>query len=458
MTENNWDFPFKGRQDELRDLIKAWNKAKSNHPQLLLLLGDSGYGKTRLIMEFYGWLSKHEDEAEPNGYWPDSLGRDGNSLNVNPSFENHHAQGEIPWLWWGLRWHDLKRNKTPSSLSHFFPDLAPHVDPIVRRRQRKELIKKTGSLLLGWITLGGSQAIQTTFNIIKDGSEAIDYAKKTWDIHQSGGRYLHAISESERAKPADACLDFLAAILDRDDPESKTFPVVLILDDAQWMDRVSLRFLKQLFERAMRSNWPLLVIATHWEYLWHENFLTAKGLSPGQPDTIESNFAELILTFETDGVLTDWVPYRIGKLSNECIRELTRLALPGLTLTQLDCIELKVDGNPTYLGDVIAYLKHSLRHFIDKDPTKSLSELGESVFENIIHTDHMGLIRKRFDSLGEDLSLLLAQASYQGIRFNEEITSEVAIKLGEFQDMDRLRLLFQEASYPKTITDLVGEH
>jgi ATP-dependent Clp protease ATP-binding subunit ClpA len=62
---------FVGREHELKVLMQAWTKTKQNDPQLVVLLADSGYGKTRLVHEFYHELSCNEDSTD---YWPDYLG------------------------------------------------------------------------------------------------------------------------------------------------------------------------------------------------------------------------------------------------------------------------------------------------------------------------------------------------------------------------------------------------
>ena len=113
---------FVGRETDLQHLVDAWKKAKEGQPQFEVILADSGFGKTRLIQEFYTWLSQNEDPKGIEGYWPDYLGKNGKSLEINPDFSEYKRKGKIPWLWWGLRWHDTfgTRNHTPSSLNDYF--------------------------------------------------------------------------------------------------------------------------------------------------------------------------------------------------------------------------------------------------------------------------------------------------------------------------------------------------
>ena len=52
--------------------------------------------------EFYRWLSQECDpptNRHPQGYWPDSIQADTESLSVNPSFpEDQSGRAAIPWL------------------------------------------------------------------------------------------------------------------------------------------------------------------------------------------------------------------------------------------------------------------------------------------------------------------------------------------------------------------------
>ncbi len=70
MSNLGWRHLFVSREDELAWLQAAWYEAKAGRPQFRVLLGESGLGKTRLVQEFYRWLSSEEDpgtETCPQG-------------------------------------------------------------------------------------------------------------------------------------------------------------------------------------------------------------------------------------------------------------------------------------------------------------------------------------------------------------------------------------------------------
>ncbi|MCR4403752.1 MAG: tetratricopeptide repeat protein [Candidatus Acetothermia bacterium] len=52
--------PFIGRAEELARLVATWERAKAGQGSLLLIAGEAGAGKTRLVREFLGLISREE--------------------------------------------------------------------------------------------------------------------------------------------------------------------------------------------------------------------------------------------------------------------------------------------------------------------------------------------------------------------------------------------------------------
>jgi hypothetical protein len=141
---------FCGRGPEMETLAAAWeraSKAEDPQPQLVVLLGESGLGKTRLAQEFYGWISTHADAPEPEGYWPDELGAIENNLRVNPAVADCRDEAPLPFLWWGLRLADPgERNIAlgSSALYTYRGVLTAHLQPLYDRMERAEKLKDAG--------------------------------------------------------------------------------------------------------------------------------------------------------------------------------------------------------------------------------------------------------------------------------------------------------------------------
>ncbi len=80
-----WAGLFCGREAELETLLAAYRRVEAGEgPEVAVVLGESGLGKTRLVQEFFARLSSGVDAAGEGGYWPDRLVRDGNNLKINP--------------------------------------------------------------------------------------------------------------------------------------------------------------------------------------------------------------------------------------------------------------------------------------------------------------------------------------------------------------------------------------
>jgi hypothetical protein len=72
------------------------------HGYLVLLRGDPGVGKTRLIQEFFSWLSCHHDD---HNYWGDRLADTNKALTLVPTLPDRLvvATPDLPWLWLAVR-------------------------------------------------------------------------------------------------------------------------------------------------------------------------------------------------------------------------------------------------------------------------------------------------------------------------------------------------------------------
>ena len=100
----DWRNEFHGRDASLAYLVERWHEVQAGKPTLAVLVGPTGIGKTRLVQEFYRWLTRQADpqtDAAPQGYWPDAFHDDATSGRVNPVFDarDERPRPPIPFLW-----------------------------------------------------------------------------------------------------------------------------------------------------------------------------------------------------------------------------------------------------------------------------------------------------------------------------------------------------------------------
>ncbi len=423
-----WQRLFVGRDTELGWLHEAWHKAKQGDPQFVVLLGESGLGKTRLVQEFYRWLSCREDPLHSGtsveGYWPDAFNTDAVSLDVNPKFavEDNDRRPPIPWLWWGLRWENPgERNEIDSrcAISTYRGALLAHVAPLLAARKlndmRKDVLWKIGTELCSLYSfLPGIKEVLK----LKDVWKLVQQYVASHELHDQRLASPGQALERERTELKTLALDFFRTVLDPSNKEATTVPVVLLLDDAQWADPDSLDFVQQLLTEAIAKHWPLLVIATHWEQEWNYN-LQVPFTPSESPKRLTDVFARLT---EHGGRQVCILP-RVANLS-----AVVQSALPGATHEQQQVILAKADGNPLLLEQLLGDLFDEERNFVDGERSAALTERATHELREAKGDLHR-VVEKRFKRLEKTVRRALGWSSRQGMRFLTRVTEAIAAKL-----------------------------
>ena len=213
-------------------------------------------------------------------------------------------------------------------------------------------------------------------------------------------------------------LDAFRTTLDPGRKEARQVPVVVVLDDAQWADPVTLEFVERLLAESLAGGWPCLVIATHWEREWHEQN-DEDPTYPGPPRRLAHIPQRLRPPLKQE-------PYALGKVPD--LSRMLSAALPGLTVPQSRGIAAKADGNPLHLIEIIHYLQVNRPLFVNRDTHGPLAPGAEEKLSRET-LDYHRLVQKRFDALGDCVKDVLGWSSYQGVRFLREITREAANRL-----------------------------
>ena len=426
--------PIVGRERDLAVLQSIWAGVREG-PQFVVIRGETGTGKTALVHAFYAWLAA---SAPTPHYWPLELGRVGASLRYNPPFasadssEADTREAEIPWLWLGIRFYDdRERNQSAGlQLGQALDELRPHVRPLLQHRLRRQLVKSTLLEVTGSLLGGIPDAVLSVMALVGN-------LRAEREQSAAGAVPIAAAAERQRVELSDQLRDFLRAVLDPDTRGMQHVPVIVLLDDAQWIDDYTLQMLEKLWHEAHSKRWPLLVLATHWEREWNEHVLAVAG------GDVPLHSLPAFVARNRDQ-LGGWAPFDLPALEAMPLAALTGRGLPGLTPPQRAAIAGWVGGNPQLLEDLVQLLRTNTRWFVDRDPAKALTADGERRFQSLLgRTTHHSLVRRRFDRLAEPMRDMLAVASAQGLRFVRAIAAEAGRRIDGLEPDHALELLSQ---------------
>lgn len=393
--------PFLGRDSDLVRMTQAWALAKVGSPQWVALVGETGAGKTRLVREFYKWLAANE-QASP--YWPLDLPQSDRQALLNPApidFKAHPIEvvEDIPWLWWGLRGMEPGRRNSAQSqcaMSDALLALEPHLAVVMwqdaKVERRKTAAEEVGKKIMNWATGG-------TLDVYLSVAELV--AASGGPIRDLLFRHQITIPESHAKNQASAASRIFQSIYQILKAQR---PVVIILDDAQWLDAETLQFIDALTAKVADEKLKLLVVSTSWVQEWtscplreaFEQFRGGKQLDP------------------------------LKGIADDLLASALKSELPGLAEADRRVVIERSNGNPRYLEELVLLLKEDPdQYFEDGDAGGALSVEGRrQVVEDTVDLDHV--VRTRFNKLPSSAKDALKLGSFQGSRFLDSLISDVA--------------------------------
>lgn len=411
---------FVGRSDELDELKSAFRRASGGDgapvPQVVAVVGESGFGKTRLVQELYLGLTQDPEWDPPEwNYWPDAFGGVSGQLRVNPEMATHECKGPPKFFWLGMRWHDQEErnlNDRVTALPELTRALDMHRVVIRRFEPIWTKLKRVDKVTLGkQVVCGVSDFL------------GMGWVRKTIETAETATKFLskmgevdHSIGDVQRSRQAEArnkLIDDFRELLS----DSKPLPIVLWLDDGQWIDQDALNFIRELWEEAVSNAWPLMVVLTHWEAEWRAlKESSAEGgvwnltnLPWGQ----EGQAREIILGSVSDADLTDYV----------------RSRLPGLTPEQTQSVVAKGCGNYLAMAENVTWLCKEPMNFVGKDINAALSPAGERRVK-AWESSREKRVESRFSELDDDCKLVLGWGAKYGVRFPVEFIERIARAVG----------------------------
>lgn len=407
---------FCGRQAELQILQEAWRTANSkenSHPQVVVLVGDRGIGKTRILQEFYSWLS---NQFNVGGYWPDRLGQQIDNLRLHVEPAECRFDRPIPFLWWALRLADPGRDnaQVSSAVEANLRFLQPHLEAIeqkITQKKRWYAVARTvgefGVELLGHFAfefpiVGGAKAIFEVLRILKERQE-----RKQLTIEELDRQKLNLV---------DGIIGDLSKLIDGS--LGAGLPSCVVFDDVQFSrnDPTATDLFAQLIVEANRAYWPMLIVLTCWIEEW---YLEAD----------DENHQPLIaaLRRHADGENVWWRAVKLGPIDD--LRPMIQAALPGISKDQQEVLLTRAGGNPRFLGEIIRHLVDHPRYFTNRDVGGELTPAGlRDALERTLSLH--SLVKYRLMRSPVVVQRAVALGSLQGMGFLAALTADIAQLIG----------------------------
>ena len=429
---------FCGRQHELSSLKAAWDRMLSDpnySPELHILVAESGLGKTRVVQEFYNWLSINADLPRMAGYWPHTLGKNGRNLEVSPPVEQCLPDNQISFIWMGIRCPDTTKHNSAGIDRALQSEMAAlHSHLLVLQEQANKR-----KILIGKVSKSAFEiAVQLAGSVPLVG-QPIGLLKLGYDLYKIA-------SEDEVEREPDAAERSIASIRAFfSTTKELRIPLVLFLDDIQFSQGETqlTKFARQIIFDAGQNKWPLLVIATTWHQEWHED-------NDDYPIISLLKDAKKFKYINAENLITHPLKPLRGTGGEDSLRPLIKTRFPGLLESQVDQILEKVDGNPRYLEEILLFLEGEIGLFKGFDCSNALAP---DALKQLRKMEIEDVVRKRFLKAGKDVFAPLALASLQGMHFSKKL-------IGQFYDRlpNKIEVDISEEAFKKgeTLYGLLG--
>lgn len=424
---------FLDREAELAALEAAWTSSVSGSPRVIVIRGDSGLGKTRLVQEFYRRLVRDHD---PEGYWPSMFTGDGGAISLEPAMEDnpHELERTLPWLWLALHLlppgdHRVARQFVLEGVRRQIGlHLAGAYFAKRRRSMNLEVAKSTVSILSNFVFPGLGSGIEAGAQMLETLDKGISVTDAVRNFRARGRAQLRgaqspiaAAAVQHRQSLLEGTIEALRALcVGR---RGVAVPVVMAIDDAQWSDETTIGLLDELLELAAKNRWPLMVIMTATDDTLKVRASTLGTTSrASETATLRGLLDKLREEHAFDPRRPEPLLLALEPLATQHIVEILRNQLPTLTAEQELVIARKADGDVELLEEYATYLATS--GWMDAGSfTGTLADLEG------LTTVKKELVRQRFAELGGDLDRLLAWASAQGSRFYEQFVLTIAASM-----------------------------
>ena len=391
--------PFVGRAEEIALLHQRWQASTTGlGTNVVTLVGETGVGKSRIVQQLYQRLST-DPTWDPHRFWPDAFQTHATQLRVNPEFTAADAATGAPrFVWLGLRWSNAHERNVANSLAlptlkEQLTQIADHVAQARPRPQRLvEAVKQDAVTVARELATGQVEelvegVVASFFPYYKLIKTVFDLAEETRDV-----------LGLTRAAPT--LHDQLISFFQRWFAHPSPLPVILWLDDVQWIDAESTHFLGHLVHTAHERRWPLLIIATCWPREW-QAFPADFFLKP-HPDFSHEAWPWVLV-------------HELSAAPAHHLQALLYQAFPSLPAEQATLLVERAGGNFLTMVENIAELRSKPRYFVDHRHDNPLSEMGLTRIRQWQSNRQIRIAQRFNEELDSDIQEFLARASHAGI-------------------------------------------
>jgi tetratricopeptide (TPR) repeat protein len=432
--------PIRGRDAELAQILAAWDAARAGKPRLVVLSGEPGAGKTRLVQELYSELQARFDPPQPGhpeGYWPAELeaAHSGDGLVPKlPEGKALRSPKELPYLWWALRCSAGNQNNAESftPFNEGLGQIDAHLSAMLATKLRGKAMKGLAlSALFTVVSVTSLVALGGTGNYI---SAARDLKNFWGDFSKARDVTGVALKEKDSKTLEEALLRYFSAFNDQRQRDWPDVPVLLVLDDAQWADARSMAFLNRLLLTALEHEWQLMLLLTV-----RDSELAAQQASyAADPTRPVATLAELRASAVRRGgadVLVELPlqPQLPTAAAAAVIEDVVSHSGCPVVPATIAALQSRAGGQPCYLVQYARYVVE--RGLLDAAGAISAAEQLQDIPREI-----GALIDQRLELLPAEQRRLLEWGSVQGRRFAEELVRRMAVRLGGSADAATLAL------------------
>lgn len=391
---------FFGREELMASLKKIWNEIDNSGPQFIVLNGDNGAGKTKILNELYHHMSTTTD---PGGYWPDNP-----SQKAEKSDSEQEEGNKIPWLWFQMKFNEgTSHYAVDDVLFSSYQSSMPHIEKAIHQGSLGSLIAdKTKDIVATGIetATGNLDAIPDIVGVALDGFGIVSSAAKGIGSHlKAKNAPVTEIKEERGIEVTTELIRGLTKLLDRSSP----MRVVVTLDDLTYLNHSgsSNKFLTELFAKVKDKGrqWPLIVVATR-----NPSWQQSKDAAGKNADEILLEKCRgQFLFYEHD--LNEKF-----KLTADNLKEVIHASELPITNYQGKAFVDRADGNPSVLHDMLMMAKNKI---------KNNSELPEGAFLRIMGQSPkpLEISSRRLIGLPLKEIHMLEASAFQGETFSIEM-------------------------------------